>query len=210
MWCSGFGGSFWDRRGPWSLPRPSLFGLVRFSPGSWVSGTRWVATCSWLGLLPLAPVVHLHTHRASAVVASVGGVPVRLKLRISWRASVVAWPFRLCAVFSGFVPLFSASCPLSAPKAVAVFSFRASCPFSACVPFSASVPPPCWPSGLLLYSPVHVPTSLYAGFPSGWRVALGWLARGSCCVSRCWSARCGGRFSLGLLLAWVGTAPLSA
>ena len=122
------GGSFWDRRGPWSLPRPSLFGLVRFSPGSWVLGTRWVATCSWLGLLPLAPVVHLHTHRASAVVASVGGVPVRLKLRISWRASVVARPFRLCAAFSGFVPLFSASRPLSAPKAVAVFSFRASCP----------------------------------------------------------------------------------
>ena len=189
---------------------PPLFGLVRFSPGSWVLGTRWVATCSWLGLLPLAPVVHLHIHRASAVVASVGGVPVRLMLCISWRASVVARPFRLCAVFSGFVPLFSASRPLSAPKAVAVFSFRASCPFSACVPFSASVPPPCWPSGLLLYSPVHVPTSLYAGFPSGWRVALGWLARGSCCVSRCWSARCGGRFSLGLLLALAGTAPLCA
>ncbi len=110
---------------------PSLFGLVRFSPGSWVLGTRWVATCSWLGLLPLAPVVHLHTHRASAVVASVGGVPVRLTLGISWRASVVARPFRLCAAFSGFVPLFSASRPLSAPKAVAVFSFRASCPFSA-------------------------------------------------------------------------------
>ena len=113
---------------------PSLFGLVRFSPGSWVLGTRWVATCSWLGLLPLAPVVHLHTHRASAVVASVGGVPVRLTLCISWRASVVARPFRLCAAFSGFVPLFSASRPLSAPKAVAVFSFRASCPFSASVP----------------------------------------------------------------------------
>ena len=57
---------------------------------------------------------------------------------------------------------------------------------------------------------MHVPTPLCAGFPSGWRVALGWLARGSCCVSRCWSARCGGRFSLGLLLALVGTAPLCA
>ena len=128
----------------------------------------------------------------------------------TWLKHLTPRPFRLCAVFSGFVPLFSASRPLSAPKAVAVFSFRASCPFSACVPFSASVPPPRWPSGLLLYSPVHVPTSLYAGFPSGWRVALGWLARGSCCVSRCWSARCGGRFSLGLLLALVGTAPLCA
>ena len=123
MWCSGFGGSFWDRRGPWSLPRPSLFGLVRFSPGSRVSGTRWVVTCSWLGLLPLAPVVHLHTHRASAVVVSVGGVPVRLTLRISWRASVVAWPFRLCAVFSGFVPPFLGFVPSQRAEGGCCFFF---------------------------------------------------------------------------------------
>ena len=102
---------------------PSLFGLVRFSPGSRVSGTRWVVTCSWLGLLPLAPVVHLHTHRASAVVVSVGGVPVRLKLRISWRASVVAWPFRLCAVFSGFVPPFLGFVPSQRAECGCCFFF---------------------------------------------------------------------------------------
>ena len=146
MWCSGFGGSFWDRRGPWSLPRPSLFGLVRFSPGSWVLGTRWVATCSWLGLLPLAPVVHLHTHRASAVVASVGGVPVRLTLCISWRASVVARPFRLCAVFSGFVPPFLGFVPSQRAEGGCCFFFSGFLPlfgfflFGLLAPFRPACP----------------------------------------------------------------------